>query len=175
MQINFQGQYDQNLFFKAVALANQPPKNRNRLLSFLLVIAIGAFGVIIYRMVTTGDWVGNVVYLVGALIMGGYVAYVLISPYFIARKLWQNPGVQRPLKGIINEHGITYQLPEGDNLIPWSRFRRVRKTSNLTTLVRDDGLLVIFVAQFFKSARYWEQFNKLVDQKIAPIDRSVQK
>ena len=175
MRINFQGQYNQNLFFKAVALANQPPKNRNRLLSLLLVIAVGALGVIIYRIITSGDWVGNVVYLLGALIMGGYVAYVLISPYFVARKLWQNPGVQRPLQGIVNEQGITYQLPEGENQIAWGRFRRVRKTSDLTTLVRDDGLLVIFTPQFFKSVRYWEQFNKLVDQKIAPIDRRVQK
>ena len=41
MQIKFQGQYDRDLFFKAVALANRPPKNRQRLLSIMLVIAIG--------------------------------------------------------------------------------------------------------------------------------------
>jgi len=112
MQITFQGQYDQELFYKAVALANRPPKNRQRLLSFLLVIAIGATGVIGYRIFTSGDWFGNFIYLVAAVFMGGYAAQIFIRPYFAARKLWQNPGTQRPLRGTITNLGIIYVFPE---------------------------------------------------------------
>ena len=42
MQIKFEGQYDKDLFFKAVAVANRPPKNRQRLFSILMVVAVGA-------------------------------------------------------------------------------------------------------------------------------------
>jgi predicted membrane channel-forming protein YqfA (hemolysin III family) len=91
-----------------VALANRPPKNRQRLLSILLVIAMGAMGVIGYRIITSEDWAGNFVYFAAAVFMGGYVAYIFLRPYFAARKLWANPGTQRPLKGTINKLGITF-------------------------------------------------------------------
>ena len=96
MQINFQGQYNRDLFFRAVALANRPPKNRQRLLSFLLVISIGSFGVIIYRVISSGDLLGNIVYLAAAIFMGGLVSQILLRPYFVARKMWEKPGTRRP-------------------------------------------------------------------------------
>jgi len=170
MQIIFQGQYEQNMFFKAVALANRQPKNRQRLLSFLLVIAIGSLGVIAYRILTSGDLLGNVVYLAAAIFMGGLVGQILLRPYFVARKLWTNPGTQRPLKGLATNLGITYLLPEGDNFIAWTRINRLQQTDDLLTLVRNDGLLLVFPRGFFKSQRDWQEFSKLVNSKVFPID-----
>jgi hypothetical protein len=170
MEIHFQGQYDRDLFFKAVALANRPPKNRQRLLSFMLVIAIGALGVIGYRIATSGDWVGNIIYLAAAIFMGGFVGQIFLRPFFVARKLWDNPGTRRALNGRITNQGITYIFPEGENQIPWTRFNRLQKTKELLTLVRNDGLLVIFPRPFFKSESDWQKFNKLVDSKVSPLD-----
>jgi len=170
MQINFQGQYNKDLFFKAVALANRPPKNRQRLLSVMIVIAIGAIGVIGYRVITSGDLVGNVVYLAAAIFMGGFVAQIFLRPYFVARKLWENPGTQRPLNGFINHQGIIYVFPEGQNQIPWTRFNRLQKTDQLVTLVRNDGLLVIFPRSFFKGENDWQKFIKLVSKQVIPLD-----
>lgn len=170
MQIKFQGQYDKDLFFKAVALANRPPKNRQRLLSILFVIAIGAMGVIGYRIITSEDWAGNFVYFAAAVFMGGYVAYIFLRPYFAARKLWANPGTQRPLKGTINKLGITFVFPEGEITIEWKDFYRPQKTNDLITLVRQkDGLLVIFPQRFFKGESDWQKFNKMVDNKVTPL------
>jgi len=170
MQINFQGQYDRDLFFKAVALANRPPKNRQRLLSLMLVIAIGALGVIGYRIITTGDLIGNVLYLAAAIFMGGFVAQIFLRPYFVARKLWENPGTQRPLKGVVTDHDIIYVFPEGQNKIEWRRFNRLQKSDDLITLVRTDGLLVVFPRHFFKSESNWNKFNKVVDEKVIALD-----
>lgn len=170
MQIKFQGQYDKDLFFKAVALANRPPKNRQRLLSVLLLIAVGGIGVISYRIITSGDWSGNIVYLVAAIFMGGFVAHIFLRPYFAARKLWANPGTQRPLKGIITQQDITYVFPEGENHIEWEQFNRMQKTDTLVTLVRKDGLLLVFPRPFFKSDSNWKNFNKLVSNKVIALD-----
>ena len=170
MQINFQGQYDRNLFFKAVALANRQPKNRQRLLSFLLVIAIGSLGVIVYRIITSGNLLENVVYLAAAIFMGGLVGQILLRPYFVARKMWENPGTQRPLKGTVTDQGITYQLPEGENFIAWARFNRLQQTNDLLTLVRNDGLLVVFPQGFFRGQSEWQKFVKLAGSKVTPID-----
>jgi hypothetical protein len=170
MQIEFKGQYDKDLFFKAVALANRPPKNRQHLLSALIVIAIGATAVIGYRIFTSGDWGENFVYLLAAIFMGAYVAYILLRPFIAARKLWANPGTQRPLMGAITKTGITYVFPEGETTIEWERFNRLQKTGDLVTLVREDGLLVVFPRHFFESERNWQMFQRFIDDKVTPLD-----
>lgn len=170
MQINFEGQYDRELFFRAVALANRPPKNRQRLLSFMLVVAIGALGVISYRVITSGDWMGNIVYLAAAIFMSGFVVQIFLRPYFAARKLWANPGTQRPLKGTTTNQGINYAFSEGEVKIEWKEFNRLQKSDDLITLVRKDGLLVVFPRRFFKSESDWQIFDGFVDQKVTPLD-----
>jgi hypothetical protein len=170
MQINFHGQYDRDLFFKAVRLANRPARNRNGLMYFMLVVALGALGVLAVRIVENGDVTGNIVYLAAAVILGGVAAFNLVQPYFAARKLWANPGVQRELKGQITALGITYLLPEGKNEIPWGQFNRLRQTAGLVTLVRRDGLLVIFSRYFFKSSGDWGKFKRLVEEKIVSAE-----
>ena len=46
----------------------------------------------------------------------------------------------------------------------------MQKTNDLVALVRDDGLLVAFPRSFFKNETNWKKFNKLVDQKVIPLD-----
>jgi hypothetical protein len=169
MQIKFQGQYDKKLFFKAVALANRPPKNRQRLLSILMVIAIGAIGVIAYRLITTGDIVGNLVYLAAALFMGGYVSFIFLHPYSTASKLWSNPGVRRPLKGVIDNNGIQYVFGDQRIDISWKDIYRRQITDNLVTIIRkNDGLLLIFPQHFIKGKNNWQKFCQLVESRVVP-------
>jgi hypothetical protein len=170
MQIKFQGKYDKKLFFKAVALANRPPKNRQRLLSFLLVIAIGAIGVIVYRLITTGDTVGNLVYLAAALFMGVYVAFIFLRPYSAASKLWSSPGVRRPLKGTIDDSGIHYVFGNQRNDIAWKDLYRRQITNDLVTIIRrKDGLLLIFPQRFIKGKNNWRKFCQLVENNVTSV------
>jgi hypothetical protein len=170
MQIKFQGQYDKKLFFKAVALANRPPKNRQRLLSILLVIAIGAVGVIVYRLIITGDIVGNLVYLAAALFMGGYVVFIFLRPYSAASKLWSNSGVRRPLKGTIDGIGIHYDFGDQRNDIAWKDLYRRQITDDLVTIIRKkDGLLLIFPQHFINGKNNWQKFCQLVENNVSSI------
>ena len=175
MQINFQGQYDKDLFFKAVRIANQPARNRNGLLYFMLIVALGGLVVLIKRLMDTGDWEGNLIFIIAAIILGGISAFNLLRPYFAARKLWANPGVRRELRGQITNQVITYLLPEGKNEIPWDQFNRLRKVTGLVTLVRRDGLLVIFPRSFFRKKSDWEKFEKLVDKQVISTDRVIRR
>jgi hypothetical protein len=102
--------------------------------------------------------------------MGGFVAQIFLRPYFAARKLWDIPGTQRPLKGAVTNQGIIYVFPEGEVTIEWKRFNRMQKNQDLVTLVRDDGLLVVFPRSFFKSESNWKKLNKLVAEKVTPFD-----
>lgn len=170
MQINFHGQYDKDLFFKAVRLANKLSKGRLRFLVFLLLVGLGTLGVMIYRIIETGDIFGNLVYIAAVFILCALAIFDVVRPLFAARKLWANPGVQRELKGLITTQGIVYQFPEGTNEILWEQFNRLQITTDLITLIRRDGLLVIFPRRFFKSSVDWKKVQDLANRKVISIE-----
>ena len=169
MEIKFRGQYDKTLFFRAVRLANQPIGNQRRFLSFMMLFAVGALILLLYRIFETQDLAGNAILLGAAVIMVVVVGGIFLQPYFTARKLWVNPGVRRALKGHATNRGITYMLDEGINEILWGRISRVRKGEGLVTLVRNDGLLMVFPRRFFKRVSDWRKFLKLVDSRVAHV------
>jgi len=169
MEILFRGQYDRELFFKSVMLANQPPKNRLFVRTFLLLFVIVAVVVLISRLIESGDILGNATYITLILIIAAFLARSYLQPYLAAREMWANPSVRRNLAGVVRKRGITYRLDEGTNEIPWERFMRVRKVQNLTTLTTREGLLVIFPRHFFHNPADWERFNHLVDSKVVNI------
>jgi len=169
MEIKFHGKYDKNLFFRSVRLANQPARSQRFLQPLMLVFVLVALGVLVVRLVNSGDILGNASYIAVIMIAGSFVARAYMLPYLAARKLWTNPALQADLKGSITRNGITYSLNQGQNEMPWSRFRRIRRARGLTTLVARDGLLVIFPRHFFKTDNDWLKFNQLVDNSIIPI------
>lgn len=166
MEIPFNGRYDKELFFKSVTLANQPPKTRRFVRTFMFMFIVAALVVLISRLRESGDFYGNATYIALITIIGAFLMRSYLQPYFAARRIWANPSVQRKLTGVINKKGITYHLKEGANEIHWERFLRVRKARYLTTLTTREGLLVIFPKRFFRNDADWERFNHLVDSKI---------
>ena len=157
MEISFRGQYSKELFFKSVMLANQPPRNRRLVRPFMLVFILVAIGVLISRLIETGNIYGNAMYIVVVMIVSAFLVRSYLQPYFGARSMWANPSVRRKLAGVVTKKGITYLLEAGTNEILWERFNRVRKGNNLVTLVTREGLLVIFPRTFFKNESDWHQ------------------
>ena len=170
MEISFRGQYDRELFFRSVLLANQPPKNRRFVQTFMFVFVVAAIAVLVSRLIETGDIMGNVTYIVLVMIVGAFLARSYLQPYLGARSLWANPSVRQKLAGVVTKNGIMYQLEAGNNEILWERFSRVRKANNLITLVTREGLLVIFPRAFFKNEADWQRFERLADIKVVSIN-----
>lgn len=170
MEISFRGQYDKDLFYKSVMLANQPPRNRRTVQSFMLVFILVALVVLIMRLIQTGDILGHATYITLVMLIGAFLAQSYLQPYLTARKMWNNPSVRRKLAGVVTKKGIEYRLEVGNNEIPWDRFTRKRKVKNLVTLVTREGLLVIFPCTFFKNEADWQKFERLVDTKIVSMN-----
>jgi hypothetical protein len=170
MEIAFRGQYNKNLFYKSVMLANQPPRNRRMVQSFLLAFIVVAIVVLVIRLIETGDILGHATYITVVMIIGAFLARTYLQPYLAARKMWKNPSVQRKLTGVVTKKGIEYRLEAGNKVIPWERFTRVRTLKNMVTLVTREGLLVIFPRTFFKNEGDWQKFERLVKTKIVSIN-----
>jgi hypothetical protein len=135
----------------------------------MLVFVLAALGILVDRLVTSRDLLGNASYIAVIMIAGGFVARGYLLPILAARKLWANPSLQDELSGSITRNGIIYSLKQGQNEMPWNRFRRVRRAPGLTTLVARDGLLVIFPRRFFRPDNDWFKFNQVVDSNLIPI------
>ena len=170
MEIKFNGNYEKDLFFRAVSLANQPPKNRRIMRTFMLVFILVGLYVLLLRLIETGDVLGHATYIAMMLIIIAYLSVSYTQPYLAARKMWSNEFVRQKLNGIITKKGILYQLKAGNNQILWDRFTRVRKSQLLFTLVTREGLLVIFPRSFFKNEPDWQKFVRLVETKIVPLN-----
>lgn len=170
MEIPFRGQYDKELFFKSVRLANQPPGNRRFVRAFMVVFVVVAIVVLVSRLIETGDLLGNATYIALVMLIGAFLLHSYLQPQLAAREMWNNPSVRQKLTGVVTKKGITYQFEEGKNEIPWERFFRVRKAQELTTLTTRDGLLVIFPQRFFKNNADWQRFNSLIDSKVVSIN-----
>ena len=167
MEIKFQGKYDKATFFKSVRLANKPARKQRRFLAIISTFALISIGLLLYRVFESGDLMGSAILLVAAIALGGGAAWPYLRAYFAARKMWANPGTRRHLEGRVNNQGITYVLGVGTNEIRWTRFSRVRSTDGLVTLIREDGLLVIFPRPFFRNDAEWRKFVRLVALKVA--------
>jgi hypothetical protein len=167
MEIKFRGKYDKATFFKSVRLANKPTGNQGRFLAIMATFTLISIGILLYRILETGDMMGSAILLIAAIVLGGFIGWSYFRIYFAARKMWANPGTRRALKGQVNNRGITYVMEAGTNEIRWARFSRVRSTEDLVTLIRDDGLLVIFPRHFYRSDADWRKFIRLVKQKVA--------
>ncbi len=168
MEISFRGQYDKESFYKAVILANQPPRNRKIMNWFMLVFVLAAGAVLVERVIESKDITGNAVYITLLSLVAAFVIRPYLQPRLAARNLWNNPSVQQPLKGTIDNRGIVYNLPQGQNHIPWEIINRMRKNSNMVTLITITGLLLVLPKRFFKNDADWNRFNTLVEKKIIP-------
>jgi hypothetical protein len=170
MEIPFRGQYDRELFFKSVMLANRPPQKRRVVQILMSIFIVIAIVVLIARLIESVDILDNAMYIVVVMLISALLGRSYLQPYLAAREMWANPSVRRVLTGVVTKKGIEYRLKEGVNEIPWERFSRVRKVRNLVTLTTREGLLVIFPRTFFNSQSDWEKFERLVDTKIVPLN-----
>ena len=172
MKLSFNGKYDKKLFYNAVRLANEPGRNA-RLLHILVAMVFAVILVdTVNKIIQTGDFAGQVVEVALLLLMGLVLYQAYIPPYLGAKKMWTPELEQRIMSGHISKQGITYSFPKGDKVYIWSDFNRLRKTSNLVTLISLGGMLLIFPRHFFKSDADWGRFINLIDTSVIVTKKS---
>lgn len=166
MKIPFEARYDRQTFYWAVRLANAPRRG-GRIVFWL---AVGAFLALLW--VTFSVWsqtrslAGIAMYLLLLLILLAFILQGLLPPWLAARKMWQNPRVRRPLKGWADKRGLVYDLPEGQQVFPWTRFIRLRRNGRLLTLVTREGLMLLFTPAYFRRPADWQRFLALIQSHI---------
>lgn len=171
MHIKFNGQYDKELFFKAVRVANQPSRNARIMYVFVALV----FGVMLVtttkNVAQTGDLAGNLISIGLLLVMGFLLYQAYVPPYLGARKMWTPELARRLLKGAVTKSGITYNFPKGDKVYQWSDINRLRTTPSFVTMVALSGMLLIFPRRFFKTDADWERFRSVVESNVVSVKK----
>ena len=171
MQIKFNGQYDKDLFFQAVRVANQPGRNARIMYIFVSLV----FGVMLVtttkNVVQTGDWAGNLLTIGLLFVMGLLLYQAYLPPYLGARKMWTPELAQRVFEGTVTKNGVTYNFPQGKKTYQWSDINRLRTSANFVTLITITGMLLIFPRRFFKTDADWERFKSVVVSNVISVKK----
>jgi hypothetical protein len=171
MEIEFHGQYDKQIFFKAVALANRPSQ-RNiiiRIASGLvfLSIYIAYFTVVATKdSYSTADVFRAGRHLITFLIVGYFLFQPFISSRITASRLWEDPNIRKTFRGRISSMGISYIYSTSENDLKWESFIRGRKGDDFVVLLTADGVLSVFPQAFFINDNEWRKFQQLVESKV---------
>lgn len=171
MQIKFNGQYDKDLFFKAVRVANQPGRSA-RIMYILVALVFGVLLVTtIQTVIQTGDFAGNLIEIALVLLMGVVLYQAYVPPYLGARKMWTPELAQRIFKGAVTKNGITYTFPQDDKSYHWSDINRLRTTPSFVTLITLTGMLLVFPRRFFKTDADWQRFKSVIETSVITTRR----
>ena len=178
MEIEFQGQYDKTIIFKAIALANKPSK-RNELIRIglaLLSVVLFAIDIVVEThqySLPPFDSIWATRYILVFLV----VAYILLIPFIAsnltARRVWKNPALRAPLAGAISSQGVAYiSTTKGRRDLPWETFIKKNLSEEMITLVSSAGVLSIFPRSFFKSDSDWNTVRLWVLQNVVEGKRT---
>jgi hypothetical protein len=171
MEIQYQGQYDKKTFFKAVALANKPPKKNTIFrigltVLFILVLVAYFFVTVANENLSIFDVLRAGKHFIGMPV----VIYILLQPYissyFTALKLWNESVIQKPQAGTISNQGVMITSSNGNKEISWNRFAKKQITENLIVLLTSDGVVFIFPQYFFSTDTDWQKTKQWVNESV---------
>lgn len=166
MDIHFDGQYDQQVFLKALRLVQRRTWVNQALRYAALAAALILSATFVQTWVTTGSAEGYRLAVAGLLF--AFFIYPLVNTGLVVMRLFK----ERPLRSIggrADSAGIVLlskMSPGKRRQIPWKEFRRAGHTEGLTGLLAADGTLWVFRRDFFGSESDWNRFRQLVKKNI---------
>ena len=132
----------------------------------MLIFTLGTLILLIYRSFANEYWSDNAILIGAAVLVIAVIGGIFLRPLIAAEKMWKEPGTRRVLKGQITNQGVIYQLDVGRNEIAWQRIKRLQKDEDMVTLVREDGLLMVFPRYFFRKDAEWRRFIQLATTQV---------
>ena len=169
MDIEFSGEYDKKQFFRAVALANMPPRRGRLIRLALLALLALVFVALVADYLTHGNQRPDKVIriAINVFILGYFLLLPYISSWRIASGLWKGKIASSPhVEGRVIGHGIVYKSAASEKEFAWETFSKARKTRDLVVLVTADGVMSIHPRSFFMSDQDWSRFQQLVDYNV---------
>jgi hypothetical protein len=165
MDIEFEGQYNQEEYLRAVKIVITPPRRATIIRSVIFAAMLILLIVIIVSGVKDGT-VSAVennrirLSLFATVALGIYLATPYLGINSTAKRLWSKPSVQQARTGKVSPEGIAY----GDKLKTWDSFIRKYVTGDMVLLLTADEGMSLLPKHFFRDDMDWKRFLQMVEQ-----------
>lgn len=165
MDIEFEGQYQQEEYIRAVKMIITPSKRSTIVRSAIFITALVIVAIIIISGAQDGTFnsVENNRTRLGLFALAAMAVY-LGTPYLginsTANRLWGKPSVQQMRTGKIAPEGITY----GDKLKTWDHFIRKYVAKDMVVLITADEGMSLLPRHFFRDEMDWRRFLQMIEQ-----------
>lgn len=165
MDIEFEGQFQQEQYYRAIRAILTPPVRSSLIRAAIFLAVATAIGMLYFYAMQDGalnEIENSRVRL--SLFAGGLLTVYLITPYIginaNAKRLWAKPAAQRVRTGRISVEGVT----NADKLTPWSAYTRKYMYADMVLLLTAGGGMSLLPRQFFREEMDWKRFRQMVEQ-----------
>lgn len=165
MEIDFEGQYDQALYMRAVKTVITP-STRSTILRIVAFVAVLAGIIYLYFMGMQDGALNEIdsnrikMAAFFGLCLTAYLALPYLTANSTANRLWKRPSVHKLKTGQISTQGITY----GDHLKTWNSFVRKYIFPDMVLLITADEGMSLLQRSFFRDEMDWKRFLQMVEQ-----------
>jgi len=175
MEINFHGEVDKTRLRRAIALLNSPKKGAAVVRITLGIGILVLFIALIYKEISGSAAAARIeirtlVVNTFALLLTEYVAlFPYINTLTMTNRIWKQSSSYKSLKGVVTERGVSiYGYNSIDTLheIVWNRYFKLNTTSDLISLLTNDGEMTLLARDFFDSDDDWQKVIKIVEFNV---------
>lgn len=162
--IEFRGSYTREEWMRGIALAARPAKWALALRLVGLAVALAAFGLAIYALITGEfDALRNGRHILTGALLGYWAVAPFVSARLAADRQWKRANGKLSLAGTVDNEGIKSNAsPQPDK---WDSFLRLIRREDMMVLVGNDGLATVLPRRFFDE-RGWRDFAALAQYKV---------
>lgn len=172
MEIEFNGKYEQAVYFKAIAWVFRPSRKALFLRIALFVLFAG-----LYITLTVSYIQGEnrssfeLSRLLRHAVTLALLGYIVAQPYLSARstanKLWKDPYVHFPVSGRVSSQGIMLNLTK--EWLPWESFYKYQLTDEYLVMLDMKRTFLLLPRSFFAAEQDWNAVRELATTRIRPV------
>jgi hypothetical protein len=167
MEIQFDGNYDRQMFMHGLKMLDNRKPLRRILRLLVLLILVFVLGAATYEWFQKGASRGE---LGRPLFVALILFYYFVAPYAErwgkARRAFGTVST-RQMVGKADSQGILIGPVAGNTArFKWDRFLRSAVQGEYAALMALDGSMALFHRSFFKSEPEWSRFLRLLEQKV---------
>jgi len=172
MEIEFSGQPDKDIYFKAIRWIYKPSKKSTmiRVAVFVIFAALYiALVVLAFQEDAISPYESEKLlrHLITFLLLGYILFQPAINAYRKATSLWKDPSSRRHRTGRVSPLGVV--IDPLKDWMKWETFIRVESKTDYIVLFTASRTFVLLQRSFFRDEQEWKLTQNMVAQKVQVV------
>lgn len=172
MEIEFSGQPNKDIYFKAIRWIYKPTKKSTMIRVAVFVGFTALYLVVVFGAIQEGDTstyeISRLIrHLITVLLLGYILVQPAINSYRKASSLWSDPSSRRHRTGRVSPLGVV--IDPLKDWMKWETFTRVESKPDYIVLLTASRMFVLLQRSFFRDEQEWKLVQNMVAQKVQEV------